>query len=238
MAAQSKIDRSRDYVRVLIDYGSGRLKISVQFVRAGVSPHTVEILDVEFEGSRSEMEQIMVMDDVRGLITGKIETQQWIEQHECADAAIFLWKLCLSHEHQDSAYVAQVYDAIGAEFGDIGAIEELMVQHFKVIRRHIIDFLRGEASGYHCGDHTHARRCKCHLPDDIQMEATVTIPVAWNNQARGIMIDSATAAGFFNIRLQYEPICAAAADLPKMRQQRVITVITTCPIYTQSQSVH
>ncbi|KAF7195855.1 hypothetical protein HII31_02872 [Pseudocercospora fuligena] len=224
MAQSSKIDRSRDFVRTLIDYGSGRLKISVQFVRAGESVHEVEILNVEFEGSRTEMEQVMVMDDDRGLITGKIETQQWVEQHQCAEAAIFLWKLCLSPEHEDSALVARVYRAIGAEFGDITAIEELISEHLKVIRQQILYFLRSEATGYHCGVDSHPRRCKCHIPDDIQIETTITIPVAWNSAARGIMIDAATAAGFSNIRLQYEPLCAAASDLPKMRQQKVIKV--------------
>ena len=124
------------------------------------------------------MEQVMVMDDARGLITGKIETQQWVEQHQCAEAAIFLWKLCLSPEHEDSALVARVYRAIGAEFGDIAAIEELISEHLKVIRQQILHFLRSEATGYHCGVESHTRRCKCHLPDNIQIESTITIPVA------------------------------------------------------------
>ncbi|EME81690.1 uncharacterized protein MYCFIDRAFT_215450 [Pseudocercospora fijiensis CIRAD86] len=222
MTGTSAIDRSRSFVRTLIDYGSGRLKIAVQFVRPGESVHDVESVNVEFEGSRNEMEQVMVMDDARGLITGKIETQQWIEEQQCAEAAIFLWKLCLSPEHQNSALVTRVYRAIGAEFGDIAAIEELICDHLKVIRQQILSFLRSEATGYHCGAQTHARGCKCHIPDDIQIESTITIPVAWNSAARGIMIDAAIAAGFSNIRLQYEPICAAASDLPKMRQQNVI----------------
>ncbi|KXT16949.1 hypothetical protein AC579_7424 [Pseudocercospora musae] len=222
MPATSKIDRSRHFVRTLIDYGSGRLKIAVQFVRAGQSVHETEILNVEFEGSRTEMEQVMVMDDARGLVTGKIETQQWIEEYQCAEAAIFLWKLCLSPEYEDSALVARVYRAIGAEFGDITAIEELICDHLKVIRQQILHFLRTQATGYHCGVDSHTRGCKCHIPDNIQIESTITIPVAWNSAARGIMIDAATAAGFSNIRLQYEPLCAAASDLPKMRQQKVI----------------
>ena len=210
----SRIDRSRDYLRVLIDYGSGRLKITIQCVRGGVPLASTAIKNMVWRGNR-ELEQVLVRDDEE-LISGDYGVARWMENHKDADEVLYLWKLNLCHEYVGHPIAKHNYNALGATQGDRCAIGELLTEHFADIRTQILDFL-----------HTQPHGLTKPMSREIPIEATITVPAMFDRQARGIMISAATKSGYLNVRLQLEPVCAAAAYIRIIREETYFKDVDT-----------
>lgn len=210
----SRIDRSRDYLRILIDYGSGRLKITIQCVRGGVPVAGTSIKDMVWRGNR-EIEQVLVRDDEE-LISGDYRVAKWMESHKDAEEVLYLWKLNLCREYGDKAIARHNYKALGATQGDLAAIGELLDEHLADIRMQVLKFLDTQPHGL-----------PKPMPRDIPVEATITVPAMFDQQARGIMIGAAAKAGYLNVRLKLEPVCAAAAYIRIIREETWFKVLSS-----------
>lgn len=157
-------------------------------------------------GSNTKIEQKLVMDD-SGLVWGRKEVEEWREENRDAESVLWMWKLALCPEYRNARINEHNYRALGATTQDLAVVEELLEQHFKMIRHQLIEYLRHGAHGKNAP-----------IPDDIQIEALVTVPAILKGQSRGIMINAATEAGFRNVRLGLESVCAAAAYMAELRK--------------------
>lgn len=167
---QSRIDRAKGYIRINIDYGSGRLKVSFQYVAPGGTVFDAPIVDLEFDGRNIHQEQVLGI-DVGGLLAGRRDIQKWIKSNRAhAAGVVYLWKYCLSSDPrcQSSEESRQVYEAIGATFGDLAAIGDLLIDHLKLIKKQTIEYCQKSMRSH-----------KCEIPEDIQMEASITVPASW-----------------------------------------------------------
>lgn len=208
MANLSELAREEDVLRVVIDYGSRFVKVGAAHCRAGQPPSDLSIQDIPLEPGRKRLQQKLIVDG-DNIIHGANAVRDWIAKHpEQADKVIEMHKLCLSPDHINSPAAMRVWKALDARPGDLAAVQELLTKHLIVLHDAVFRYYRQGSANIH-SDSSYW--------DSIKLETSITVPCLWDETAHGIMRNAANSAGFPNVSLRLEPLCAAAYDINKMR---------------------
>jgi hypothetical protein len=113
-------DDWQEYIRLGIDYGTGYLKLAVQYIYPGRNENSQDINDVYLEdlndiAQEVAIEQVAVWTLERGLIWGKRPVHRWIQEHpEDRKFMLSAWKLALMANFKDREIVQQTIKALGS----------------------------------------------------------------------------------------------------------------------------
>jgi hypothetical protein len=143
------------YIRLGIDYGTGFLKLSVQYVYPGRNETANDIYDVELEDFNDgsvEIEQVGVWinpskstHDFDGkLVWGRRNTQKWLHAHPDNDKEILSnWKLALMKGLRDREGVRATIKALGCQPDDhsiLAALEVVITDHLRQIKLAVLEW--------------------------------------------------------------------------------------------------
>lgn len=133
------LDRSRDYLRAAVDWGSSLLKMAGQHIRPGakqsksIGETKFDTIEFSRESCQQTLRQICIVDydkpeDERMLCWGEEEVAQYLNDNPgCGDSVVENFKLALCDKHKDSADVARFYKALGSPVGDRANARNLWV---------------------------------------------------------------------------------------------------------------
>ncbi|KAK5686497.1 hypothetical protein LTS10_002616 [Elasticomyces elasticus] len=205
---------AREVLRMIVDLGSGYLKIAAQISRNGQPFEEIppERIPLKAGTSLYELEQVLVFDG-ETLICGESEVKKWEARNpDKHDKIIESPKLCLCRKYRDSETAKRVWVALGAKHGDMTAIVNLFADQLEWCRETVFAHYRtGHTSSIHPRTSW----------DDIAVETVITVPCNWDDEARGIIRNAAFQAivhDYDKINIAYEPVCAAASDMEVMRK--------------------
>lgn len=222
--AQSKIDPTKDLLRLMIDDGTGMLKVSGQWIPANSRSRNSEPFVIRLMGMPEVVQKVVLENDLGTghLIWGDHDVNRWIRQNpRQADRVCQLWKLVLSEDYRNTPTGRAVFKAIGAEHGNMESYEEFVTLHFKRIRSEIIERLINNHSSLSVPDE--GVDIREHWMNMVQTETSLMVPAKWSQDARSIMVAAATAAGFTNVGIVIESQVAVASQLPPLfRSKRVV----------------
>ncbi|KAK3654008.1 hypothetical protein LTR56_003443 [Elasticomyces elasticus] len=205
---------ARDVLRMIVDLGSGYLKVAAQISRNGQPFEEIapERIPLKAGTGRYELEQVLVIDG-ETLICGESEVKKWEarnpDQHH---RVIESPKLCLCRKYRDSPTARRVWTALGAKPGDLTAIQNLFADQLEWCRQTVFAHYRT--------DHTSSIHPRTDW-DNVGVETIITVPCNWDDEARGIIRNAAYQASvhdYDKINIAYEPVCAAASDMEAMRK--------------------
>lgn len=215
--AGAKIDRNKDLLRIVIDHGTGELKIAAQWIPAGASNRNPQPFAIKIGENEPTIPQKAVLDgtlDKGRLILGEEDVNQWARTHPGQLGNICqLWKLVLSKEYRDTPTGKAVFKAIGAEHGNMETFEEYLTMHFKQVRELIIIYLMADRSNYPNLQQMTEKEAMEYWTDGVQVETLLMVPAKWSQDSQSIMIAAATDAGFKNVGAVYESLVAVASEV-------------------------
>jgi hypothetical protein len=141
-------DDWQEYIRLGIDYGTGYLKLAVQYIYPGRKESSQDIDDVCLEdlndiAQEVAIKQVAVWTKDHGLIWGKRPVQRWIQDHpEDRDKVLSAWKLALMANFQDREIVRQTTKALGSldQRSHEGGLEELITEHLRQIKARTLEW--------------------------------------------------------------------------------------------------
>ncbi|KAK3648943.1 hypothetical protein LTR22_013168 [Elasticomyces elasticus] len=217
MASLGDLVRHEAVLRMILDYGSGQLKVAAQHVRAGQRIVQTEIDQIPLQEGWYTLEQILVFDG-EDIICGTNDVESWAAQHPNEHHKIIQdLKLCLCEGYKNIMAAKRVWEAVGENVGNMTVIQNMLGKHFRWIRGRIVDYYRSEhTSGIHPDDGEDIDW------DKIKKELIITVPCNWDDEAHGIVRNAADDAGFSEgdtLDIIFEPVAAAAADMERMRRQ-------------------
>lgn len=212
MTSDTNQSRNHDYLRIVIDDGSGRLKVAGQHIPAGATPSKLEVDVVCMQAGCSTLDQkFLIAKDSRGqsrLLQGDIEVTNWVNNHpEYEHSVIEGHKLVLFDEYKDLPASRGFFQAIESRHGDMGNVQEFTALRYKIIRDGVISFYKDHSAKGLDRDREYW--------DNIAIEVMITVPALWGAQACSILKSAAADAGFSSINLRLEPLCAAALNMQK-----------------------
>jgi hypothetical protein len=206
------------YIRLGIDYGTGFLKLSVQYVYPGRNETANDIYDVELEDFNDgsvEIEQVGVWinpskstHDFDGkLVWGRRNTQKWLHAHPDNDKEILSnWKLALMKGLRDREGVRATIKALGCQPDDhsiLAALEVVITDHLRQIKLAVLEW----CSQKHAANFREGGIDWASLPWETQ----IAVPAMWDAVARGVMATAARDAGLGYVNFREEPQCVAGA---------------------------
>lgn len=207
-------DDAKPLLRVVLDDGSGLLKVVAQHVPAGarVDKQPIDILELNV-AKQNQLEQIISWDeDEDVMLYGEHEVSQKLRQDRHAPVRTD-WKLEASACHLGDVSLGSDGRSEGLRTGldlsrnrsKIWQLLRFNKRRFEEMRHRILKYYKEYSpKGFMVGPQ---------YWDEIQIELMVTVPAIWNQGARNMILNSATAAGFQNVRLYLEPHCAAALEM-------------------------
>ncbi|CAK3935784.1 Hypothetical predicted protein [Lecanosticta acicola] len=214
MPPRSTIDPTRDRLNVLLDDGSGLLKVGCRHVLAGASVNKAPIDIIELNDAREKsLEQTVIWDEGTDvMLYGNFEVNEWLSSHpQDKHRVISGWKLgvCDSHKssHQARLYWknAEFADNDSRYFSKIACLTNLYTRRYKEMYRRILRYYRESSPK--------GIVLESDYWENIQIEAQVTVPAIWGTEARVMVRNAAANAGFRNVRLRFEPHCCAAQEM-------------------------
>ena len=141
-------------------------------------------------------------------ILGRAAVHQWLRQHpEDVNHKLELIKLALCPEYFDSTIVKHIYKELKVPVGDFGEVEVLMRDVFAILRKAVPDFMRHYRTG---SSRSRTQEEGKEYWDDIPLELQITVPCHWKRHQCGILYNAAGLAGFKQVYLRSEPLCASA----------------------------
>lgn len=217
------------YIRLGIDYGTGFLKLSVQYMYPGRNELANDIYDVELEDFNDdsvEIEQVGVWINPSKpaknfggkLIWGRRNTQKWLHAHRNDDKEVLSnWKLALMKDLRDREGVRATVKALGClpeDHSILAALEVVITDHLRQIKSAVLDWCVRK----------HAANFRADGPDwtTLQWETQIAVPAMWDAVARGVMATAARDAGLDYVNLREEPQCVAGAVMSWLLSQDFI----------------
>ncbi|GIZ47213.1 hypothetical protein CKM354_001031200 [Cercospora kikuchii] len=194
-----------------IDLGSCDLKCWVKYVPPGHKAENTPACCVELLPYRREIRlSLLLVDDEDGnrKLLWDDEVTMHLSKHPEDRHRVFAnLKLTLSPEHRSHPAVKHIRKVLGIPAGEsgLGEIEYLHVLIFEKVRE----------SWYEWCSNT-SRNGMGESPEywrTVMKEAKVTIPAMWDTEAQSVMRNAAVRAGFENVRLYLEPLCAAGGEV-------------------------
>lgn len=216
--------RDHDCLRLALDDGSGQLKIAGQHVLKGEDAQTVGIDIVYLQQGFSELEQKFVIDDSDNkfdhLLQGDHQVTQWTNNNPGRDHKVIAnQKFAFFKKYQTHPLTKCFWKALegfAGKPGDRGNLHEFTQWRYEEIRKASIDFYkRHKVEGL---------RWPSQYWDDIAIELIITVPAVWDNHTCSILRNAAADAGFKNVNLRLEPICAAALHMRTLKEKGTIQV--------------
>lgn len=224
MSNIAAIDRTGDYLRANADVGGGRLKVAARHVRAGYEASSGDVDIVQVESVKDQMHQKLLLiydgdNELSRILFGKVEVEEWLSDHpEDRHWVITDFKLAPCEAHSASPSVAKFYQAVRGDSrpGHLSNWQEFMTLYFRELRQRILQwFATSNSKSVH-----YSEEYCLQLP----IELTITVPALWDHETRSMYINAAYDAGFRNVRLLLEPLCAAALEAQKHLQDGYIKV--------------
>ncbi|PIA92294.1 hypothetical protein CB0940_09183 [Cercospora beticola] len=219
MASDSAV-RPNPVLLISIDLGSFYLKCWAKHVPAGrhaddTTPYAVYLMP----GFRKIRLSLLIVPDEQGeskLLWGDEVTQHLRHHPEDSHRVFDNIKLALCAKYNHHAAVRHIREVLGCPqgesvLGNIQHVYTLMLEKARnaCLRWYTYDSDQGSAMN---PDYWRA----------VPVELKVTIPAMWNETAQSIMKHAALDAGYRNVRLYLEPLCAAAAEMTKLISQRLL----------------
>jgi hypothetical protein len=209
----SSYEKTEDRIRACIDMGSGNLRVEDQFVPAGERPSNVPHNTVQLATVQPHIELVLLYTGdhkFENLILGRESVKDWVDNHpDDACKVVEQPKLALCVDYKDSVTVKRVYEALEVQHGELFKVQDVLTHVLAFCLRKIRDHMRSMSR---C-------RAKRQQPnqdwDNIAVELQLTVPIMWDDIARGVMRNAASDAGFKDTVLRSEPLCAAASYLAK-----------------------
>lgn len=223
----ANIDHNKDLLRIVIDHGTGELKISAQWIPASASNRNPQPFTIKVVDETSMTQKAVLEGDVESghLILGEYDVNQWARHNPGQMGRVCqLWKLVLSKEYRDTPTGRAVFEAIGAEHGNMETFEEFLTMHFKQVRQMIIARLtksRFDSPSLQQATEEEARE---YWTNFVQVETLLMVPAKWSQDAQSIMIAAATDSGFNNVGPVYESLVAVASEIHGAEQKNRIGV--------------
>jgi hypothetical protein len=141
-------DEWQEYIRLGIDYGTGYLKLAVQYIYPGRNESSQDTHDVYLEdlndiAQEVAIKQVAIRTEDQGLIWGKRPVQRWIQDHpEDRDSVLSAWKLALMANFKDREIVQQTIKALGSpdQRSHEGELQELITEHLRQIKARTLEW--------------------------------------------------------------------------------------------------
>ena len=210
-----------DRIRACTDQGSGNVKIRCQYVPAGQSPDDTEaypIVPVRLTSfANASTVPLRVLFDGGIMYLGSKVDEHLRRFPHLSDRVIEQFKLVLCPEYSNEDVVGRVYRGLGMAQGDLGEIQVLYTHLFDFCPTEIRAFMRSFYRGLDKADKEW---------DAMSIELQITVPVMWGGAARGVMVNAAKDAGFTDIVLRSEPLCAAARYVYQEYEHRRVKVLS------------
>jgi hypothetical protein len=138
----------QEYIRLGIDYGTGYLKLAVQYIYPGRNENSQDINDVYLEdlndiAQEVAIEQVAVWTLERGLIWGKRPVHRWIQDHpEDRKFMLSAWKLALMPNFKDREIVQRTTKALGSpdQRSHEGGLQSLITEHLRQIKARTLEW--------------------------------------------------------------------------------------------------
>ncbi|PPJ54837.1 hypothetical protein CBER1_07837 [Cercospora berteroae] len=197
-----------------IDLGSRDLKCWVKHVRPGQKAETTDAQPVELMPSRSKIRlSLLLVDDEDGnrkLLWDQEVTEHVAKHPEDGHKVFDNLKLALSPEHQKHPAVKHIRKVLGIPPGTsaLGEIEHLHVLIFEKVLESWHKYYSNTIGDGMSESPEYWRT--------VMKEAKVMIPANWDTEAQSVMRNAAVCAGFENVRLYLEPLCAAGGELVRL----------------------
>lgn len=218
-------------IRLAIDYGTGYLKLAVQYIYPGRRETADDIcnvcLDDHNDNKDVEIQQTGVWvygdgtDYKRGrLIWGRANVEAWLAKHPNQEKEVFSnWKLALMKVFRKREAVQHTIKALGCEDDDesiIASLKDVITDHLRQIKEGVLK----------CCIEEHEANYRRHRPDWVNLpwETQISIPASWDWQANGVMASAAFDAGFEHTNLREEPLCVAGSVISRLFKIGVISV--------------
>lgn len=218
------------FLRIGIDYGTGFLKLSVQYIYPGRKQDSDDIYDVildDYGDDKVEIQQVGVWVNTTGatrsgddgeLIWGRRNVARWRNTHLNGDNDILSnWKLALKADLRDREGVRATIKALGCQDNDhsiLASLECVITDHLRQIKSAVLDWCCKK----------HAANFGSHPPDwtSLQTETQIAVPAMWDAAAKGVMATAARDAGLGHVNLREEPQCVAGAVMSWLLKQDFI----------------
>ncbi|KAK4501308.1 hypothetical protein PRZ48_007116 [Zasmidium cellare] len=215
------IDRSKDFLQIVIDDGTGVAKAACKLVRAQDPSAEPDIITIRLNKKLSYKTQKAVLVgtlDKGHLIWSESDVTEWEESNPVEGARVCqLWKLALSEPYRDQPAIKAFFKSIGAEHGNMQALEEFIEMHLTNLCQEILQWLI-QSHPASPRDYDLAKE----YWTTIQWETFLMVPATWSQDAQSLMQSAATAAGFRNVAHVYESLVAVASEVyPLAKSQRI-----------------
>lgn len=111
----------------------------------------------------------------------------------------------LCGEHSNSWTVKKLYKALNADHGEVADIQQFLTAKLRQARAGIPNWYAKESPK--------SLKYPLQYWQEVRIEAMITVPCMWDARSECVMRNAATDAGFENVQLLLEPLCAAALDI-------------------------
>ena len=112
----------------------------------------------------------------------------------------------MCRQYLDTAYAKQVLETLDSPKDDFTEIQELVADVLKKCKTEILSHMKyNNLSSLNIPSNT----TRDEYWDKIPIELQLTVPCDWNGHPCGIMRNAAFMAGFEDVKLRSEPLCAA-----------------------------
>lgn len=219
------IPQHKALLRLVIDDGTGEMKVAGQFFPAHPTSQTPTPFTIRLNGQLSVAQKAVLEDnlDTGTLIWGDRDVNLWRRHNpRRTNEACQLWKLALSEVYRDSPTARAVFRAIGAEHGNMEDIEEFTTIRLRRLHAEIIDRLVSNHTTL--ADLAEGADAKHYWENEVEIETLLMVPAKWSQDAQSIMIAAATDTGFTNVGVVYESLVAVASELHRLEENRHVRV--------------
>ncbi|KAK4621957.1 hypothetical protein CLAFUR4_07501 [Fulvia fulva] len=206
---RDEVVRDRDCLRLIVDYGSGLLKAAVQHIKAGDTPSQTRMYEVMLKPGQKVVEQKVIQLEKGRILWGRSEVQKYKRENPReAGNVIELWKLLLCPQYRDALTARRLCRAFT---GQDSFNEEVMVELEDFIAGHLREVKTATLKWlyYH---HPKGLQYDADYWHAVPIEFMITVPAMWGQESQRLMKNASMKAGFSDISLRYEELCAAAAE--------------------------